>query len=54
MVPPSMPDESAFDADPLGYSALAWHKWGMLATINGFPIDISKEPTAEDLKNPVL
>lgn len=43
-----------FAADPLGYSSLAWHKWGMLATENGFPIDISKSPTIEDLKNPVL
>ncbi|WP_218421639.1 hypothetical protein [Stutzerimonas stutzeri] len=49
-----MSDESGFEADPLGYSALAWYKWGMLATINGFPIDISKEPTTEDLRNPVL
>lgn len=43
-----------FAADPLGYSSLAWHKWGTLATENGFPIDISKPPTVEDLKNPVL
>lgn len=49
-----MRDASGFEADPLGYSALAWHKWGMLATISGFPVDITKEPTAEDLKNPVL
>ncbi|MDD4912924.1 MAG: hypothetical protein PHP57_11570 [Sideroxydans sp.] len=40
--------------DPLGYSALAWHKWGMLATANGFPVDITKPPTIADLKNPVL
>lgn len=49
-----MPDSSGFEFDPLGYSALAWHKWGILATMNGCPVDISKEPTAEDLKNPVL
>lgn len=48
------PDTSGFAADPLGYSALAWHKWGLLATANGFPIDISKPPTVADLKNPVL
>ena len=48
------PDSDGFAADPLGYSALAWHKWGLLATVSGFPIDISKPPTAADLKNPVL
>lgn len=48
------PDPSGFEADPFGYSALAWHKWGLLLTANGFPTDISKQPTAEDLKNPIL
>lgn len=48
------PNADGFAADPLGYSALAWHKWGLLATANGFPIDISKPPTIADLKNPVL
>lgn len=47
-------DNNAFSRDPFGYSALAWHKWGMLAIKNGFIIDITKPPTAEDLKNPVL
>ncbi|MBV6831451.1 hypothetical protein [Xanthomonas euvesicatoria] len=45
---------NGFAADPFGYSALAWHKWGMLATASGQPIDISKPPTIADLKNPVL
>jgi hypothetical protein len=48
------PNPDGFAVDPLGYSALAWHKWGMLATKNGFPIDISKPPTVADLKNPIL
>jgi hypothetical protein len=48
------PNANGFAADPLGYSALAWHKWGLLATANGFPVDISKPPTITDLKNPVL
>ncbi|NTV51202.1 MAG: hypothetical protein HGA20_16365 [Geobacteraceae bacterium] len=43
-----------FAADPLGYSALAWHKWELLASTNGLPMDISKLPTVADLKNPVL
>lgn len=43
-----------FATDPLGYSSLAWHKWGVFATENGFPIDISTPPSVEDLKNPVL
>lgn len=49
-----LPDPKGFSVDPFGYSALAWHKWGMLATANGFVIDIEKPPTVEDLKNPVL
>ena len=47
-------DAKRFEADPFGYSALAWHKWGMLLTVNGFDTDIAKPPTAQDLKNPVL
>lgn len=47
-------DQDAFSKDPLGYSALAWHKWGALSNSNGFAIDITKPPTAADLKNPVL
>ncbi|MBC8774712.1 hypothetical protein [Stenotrophomonas maltophilia] len=48
------PNPDGFAADPFGYSVLAWHKWGLLATANGFPVDISKPPTIADLKNPVL
>jgi hypothetical protein len=49
-----LPDPDAFAKDPFGYSSLAWHKWGTIRTLNGFHIDISKHPTAEDLKDPLL
>lgn len=48
------PNPNGFASDPFGYSALAWHKWALLAIANGFQIDISKPPTVADLKNPVL
>ena len=48
------PNPKGFDVDPFGYSALAWHKWGMAQTMAGFPVDISKPPTPEDLKSPIL
>lgn len=47
-------DENGFSKDPFGYSALAWHKWGILATAHGFTIDINNPPTVADLKNPIL
>lgn len=48
------PNREDFDKDPFGYSALARHKWGMASTIAGFPIDITKPATDEELKNPIL
>lgn len=48
------PDREGFGKDPFGYSSLAWHKWGVAQTLAGFPIDITKAPTSEDLKSPVL
>jgi HEPN domain-containing protein len=48
------PNPEGFEVDPFGYSALAWHKWGMAQTMAGFPVDISKPPTATDLKSPIL
>jgi hypothetical protein len=48
------PNRDDFAKDPFGYSAIAWHKWGMAQTIAGYPSDISKPPTSEDLKSPVL
>ncbi len=49
-----LPNRDGFNSDPFGYSALAWHKWATAQTIAGFPVDISKPPTSEDLKSPVL
>lgn len=49
-----LPNRDNFGKDPFGYSALAWHKWGMLQTLAGFSVDITKPPTQEDLKSPVL
>jgi len=48
------PDRNAFGSDPFGYSSLAWIKWGIVQTIAGFPVDISKTATSENLKSPVL
>ena len=49
-----LPNPKGFEADPISYSALAWHKWGLAQTVAGFDVDISKPPTAADLKSPVL
>ena len=49
-----LPNRDGFGKDPFGYSALAWHKWGMAQTLAGFEVDITKPPTKEDLKSPVL
>lgn len=48
------PDRSQFGADPFGYSALAWHKWGTAQTIAGFPVAPQAFPTSGDLKEPIL
>jgi hypothetical protein len=48
------PNRNGFESDPFGYSALAWQKWGMAQTVAGFPVDITKPPTSEDLKSPLL
>jgi len=49
-----LPSKSAFNSDPLGYGALAWHKWAMVQTLAGFDPDLRKGPRSEDLKSPVL
>ena len=49
-----VPNPDGFGQDPFGYSALAWHKWGMAQSMAGYSVDISKPPTAIDLKSPVL
>ncbi|WNF47915.1 hypothetical protein RHP75_05640 [Pseudomonas sp. SG20056] len=48
------PDRTGFSKDPFGYSALARHKWGVASSLAGFPVDISKPATSDELKNPVL
>lgn len=48
------PDRKGFEADPIGYSALAWHKWGLAQEIAGFPVNLEAPPTNEDLNSPVL
>lgn len=48
------PNRTTFDADPFGYSALAWHKWGLIQEISGFPVDLNRPPNNEELKSPVL
>lgn len=48
------PNRKGFESDPFGYSALARLKWGMARTAAGFPVDISKPATIEELKNPLL
>jgi hypothetical protein len=48
------PDRNKFGQDPFGYSALAWHKWGLIQEISGFHVDLDHPPRSEDLKSPVL
>ncbi|WP_346825589.1 hypothetical protein [Serratia inhibens] len=48
------PNRHNFGKDPFGYSALARHKLGLASTIAGFPVDITKPATENELKNPVL
>jgi hypothetical protein len=31
-----------------------WNQWGMVQTLAGFPVDLSKGPSSNDLKSPVL
>ena len=49
-----VPNRKGFEADPIGYSALAWHRWGLAQSIAGFPVDLESIPTNEDLNSPVL
>ena len=48
------PSKAAFIADPLGYGSLAWHKWALFQTMAGFPVDLEKGPSSNDLKSPIL
>lgn len=48
------PNKKAFESDPFGYAALGWHRWAMVQELAGFPVDLEKGPTSDDLKSPVL
>lgn len=48
------PNKNGFDVDPFGYAALGWHKWAMARTLAGYPVDLERGPSSEDLKDPVL
>ena len=48
------PNRKQFDADPIGYSALAWYRWGLAQSLVGIPVDLEKPPTNKDLNSPVL
>lgn len=49
-----LPRKDGFGKDPLGYGALAWHKWAMAQTVAGYTVDLEAGPTSKDLKSPVL
>lgn len=49
-----MPNRQGFAADPFGYSALAWHRWGLARELSGFPVDLESPATSDELKSPVL
>lgn len=48
------PSQDGFDRDPLGYSALAWHKWAIAQNLAGYSVDLEAGPGEEDLKSPIL
>jgi len=48
------PNRKAFEADPIGYSALAWHQWALAQSLAGFPVDLESPPSRQELNLPVL
>ena len=54
LLPHISPNRNQFEADPFGYSALAWQRWVVAQEIAGLPGDPTKAPTGEDLKSPIL
>ncbi len=48
------PNRDSFGRDPFGYSALAWHTWGMAQEYSGFSVDLDRMPSSDELKSPVL
>ncbi|MGP8436669.1 hypothetical protein ACT2FY_15545 [Paraburkholderia fungorum] len=54
MMNPMLPNRKQFIQDPAGYSRSAWMRWAMIASVNGVELDPFKQPSSEDLKNPLL
>lgn len=48
------PNKKEFEADPFSYCALGRMRWGLIAGMSGYSIDLDKPATTEELKNPVL
>jgi hypothetical protein len=48
------PDRNAFAADPLGYGALAWHKWELAKFVATGSGESKSGPSGTDLKEPLL
>lgn len=48
------PDRKAFEADPLGYGAIAWHKWELAQFVATGRDSGAREPSGTDFKNPLL
>lgn len=48
------PDRKAFSADPLSYSAMAWHKWELAQFVATGRGEARPGPSGIDLKNPIL
>lgn len=48
------PDRKAFEADPLGYSAIAWQKWELAQFVATGKDSGARDPAPADLKNPLL
>ena len=51
---PMLPNRKQFTQDPAGYSRSSWMRWAMIASASGAEFDPFKQPTSEDLKNPLL
>jgi hypothetical protein len=47
-------NRSKFDADPFGYSALAWHQWSLAQSMAGFANAPQAIPISSNLKDPIL
>ncbi|TDG02553.1 hypothetical protein E1N52_39240 [Paraburkholderia guartelaensis] len=54
MLNPMLPNRKQFVEDPAGYSLSVWIRWAMIASANGAEFDPFRQPSSEDLKNPLL